>query len=115
LSGYVRICLKGAYSLKEIKIILRFDQNKKELYDTTELYQEVNKRLTSKQIATSVTQCDAAWRPLWNGNVFHIEMPFLVKNDINSNMLTIENIKSELKDLFDKKDLYSNFRIIEEI
>jgi hypothetical protein len=103
------------YLLKEIKFMLRFDQKRKGFYDITELYQEVNKRLTNKQIATSVAQYGDPRRPLYDGNTLHIEVPFLVKNDIDSNILTIENIKCELKNLLDKKDLYSNFRIIEEI
>lgn len=103
------------HSLKEIKFMLRFDKKKKGLYDAMELYQEVNKRLTSKQIATGVSQYGDLRRPLYDRNTLHIEVPFLVKNDIDSNILTIENIKCELKNLLDKKDLYSNFRIIEEI
>lgn len=103
------------HSLKEIKFMVRFDQKRKGFYDTTELYQEVNKRLMSKQIATGVAQYGDPRRPIADRNILHVEVPFLVKNDIDSNILTIENIKLELKDLLDKKDLYSNFRIIEEI
>ncbi|MBU2701149.1 hypothetical protein Ga0466249_002263 [Sporomusaceae bacterium BoRhaA] len=117
LPKYVRKWEREMLYLKKIKFMLRYDQKGRGFHiNSMELYGEVNKRLISKQIATSVEQDSDPREPLSDGDILHMEVPYLIKNDTNSSNLTIENIKTALKDidLFDNKSLFSNVKITEE-
>ena len=96
--------------MKEIQILLQFDHKGKGII-SLEFYQAILNNLKQEKVASCVNWGSSLRPPVVEDDIVHIEIPLIVKNDMEPEKLTIYNIQNVVKKVFTLDSAYSNLVI----